>query len=1035
MAGKPTYEELEHRVKELEKESNKLKQAEEALRENEERFRTLAEVSPVGIFRTDAEGHCHYVNERWCEIAGLTFEEAFGTGWKQGLHPDDRDRVFEEWYQAAKQNLPFKSEYRFHNSKGLTTWVIGQAMEERGPSGATKGYIGTITDINERKQAEEDLEKEFRMRTSLLDNIPDCVALILKKGTREIVASNKLAREIGAIPGLTCFKTSATRDDSCPFCLAPTLWETDELQRLEVEYRGTWYEGIWAPLSEDLYVHYIYDITERKKAEETLSESELKYKTVTENSLAGVFIHQDDKYVFVNDKFAEMHGYKADELLGKPHYELIHPDQREAIKERVYRRLAGENVPKQYEIKRLKKNGDTVWHEIMVGAPTNYQGKPALLGHEIDITERKQAEGALRESEEQYRILIEAASQSGQAITMQQDRDGIEAVCIFANDAAVSLTGYSREELSEMSWMEIVHPLYRDTATDRYRRRMQGDEIAEMVPIQIIRKDGSEITIELSSVLTTFKGTKTLVTLSRNITDRKQAEEQLRESEEKYRQLFENERDAIMIFDVETRLFEDVNRWVLDLYGYKKSEFLKLKVEEISAEPKKTRKRIRELEDGTGLNVVPLRYHKKKDGTVFPVEITNGIFEIMGRKKIIGAVRDITDRVQAEERRHELETQLQQAHKMEAIGTLAGGIAHDFNNILSPIMIHSEMAMMALPPDSPIRNSLDQIFKAGERARDMIKQVLAFSRQRQQEKAPIKLSFILNEVLRLLRSSIPSTIVIRHSIKTEVDTVLADPTQIHQVLLNLCTNASYDMREKGGELEIELDDLNLDPETVSQFEGLNPGSYLRLTVKDTGHGIDPEIIDRIFDPYFTTKDVGEGTGMGLAVVHGIVKSHGGDITVESGLEKGTTFQVLFPKYEEDIPKVSEPVVLVQRGTEQILFVDDEKVAVDAIQPMLESLGYKIIARTSSIEALEAFRNNPQEFDLVISDMTMPNMTGKDLTKELMSIRSNIPIILCTGFSDQIDEHKAKAMGIRAFVMKPIVMGQIASTIREVLDKK
>ena len=242
------------------------------------------------------------------------------------------------------------------------------------------------------------------------------------------------------------------------------------------------------------------------------------------------------------------------------------------------------------------------------------------------------------------------------------------------------------------------------------------------------------------------------------------------------------------------------------------------------------------------------------------------------------------------------------------------------------------------------------------------------------------------------------------------------------------------MRDKGGMLEIGLDDLNLDPEAAGQFTGLIPGSYLRMTVRDTGDGIDPEIIGKIFDPYFTTKEVGEGTGMGLSAAHGIVMSHGGDITVESKPGKGTTFQVLFPKYEEGIPEVSKDIAQLYRGTERILFVDDEKAAVDVIQSMLENLGYDVTARTSSIEALEAFRNNPERFDLVITDMTMPNMTGKELTKELMSIRQDIPVILCTGFSEQIDEYTAKEMGIRAYVMKPIVMREMAPKIRKGLDK-
>jgi two-component system, cell cycle sensor histidine kinase and response regulator CckA len=395
---------------------------------------------------------------------------------------------------------------------------------------------------------------------------------------------------------------------------------------------------------------------------------------------------------------------------------------------------------------------------------------------------------------------------------------------------------------------------------------------------------------------------------------------------------------------------------------------------------------------------------------------------------IIAIMNDISERKR-------LEFQLQQAHKMDSIGTFAGGIAHNLNNILSPIMAHSEMVMMDLASDSPLQENMKAIFRSGERARDAVKQIIAFARQKESEKIVIRMGFVIKEAIKLLRSSIPTTIDIHQKLEVESDTVFADPTQIHQVIFNLCTNASHAMREKGGVLEIELDELDLNSEAVIQFDGLIPGSFIRLTVKDTGHGIAPGAINRIFDPYYSTKEVNEGTGMGLSIAHGIVKSHGGDITVESGLGKGTTFQVLFPRYEEDIPRVAAQPVHPTRKTERILFVDDERTVANVMQLMLEKLGYKVSARTSSIEALEAFRNNPHGFDLVITDMTMPHMTGKDLAKEIMGIRSDIPIILCTGFSEQIDEQKAMAMGIRAYVMKPIEMAEIARTIREVLDNR
>jgi signal transduction histidine kinase/ActR/RegA family two-component response regulator len=406
-----------------------------------------------------------------------------------------------------------------------------------------------------------------------------------------------------------------------------------------------------------------------------------------------------------------------------------------------------------------------------------------------------------------------------------------------------------------------------------------------------------------------------------------------------------------------------------------------------------------------------------------------------GRTVRLQIATDITQLKELQEKQLRAEAQLRQGQKMESIGTLAGGIAHDFNNILSPIMLHSEMAMMDLPPENPVQHNLGHIYKAGERARDLVKQILTFARKSEEDRIPLKTSLIVKEVVKFLRSTIPSTINIQYNFKTEQDTVLADPTQVNQIVLNLCTNAAHAMREKGGLLEINLIDEYAGSGEKNNSVELNPGHYLKLSVSDTGSGIASDIIDKIFEPYFTTKGPGEGTGMGLAVIHGIVKNYGGDITVESEVGKGTTFHVLLPNIGAEVLPVIEPETQLPGGRERILFVDDEKAAVDAMQSILERLGYNVTAITSSIEALEAFRHHPEAFDLVITDQTMPNRTGKELAEALASIRPDMPIILCTGFSEQIDERKAKTMGISAFVMKPIIMRDIANTIREVLNKK
>ncbi|MDX2502097.1 MAG: ATP-binding protein, partial [Deltaproteobacteria bacterium] len=381
----------------------------------------------------------------------------------------------------------------------------------------------------------------------------------------------------------------------------------------------------------------------------------------------------------------------------------------------------------------------------------------------------------------------------------------------------------------------------------------------------------------------------------------------------------------------------------------------------------------------------------------------------------------------------QLEKRLAQAQKMEAIGTLAGGIAHDFNNILSAIVGYTELSLMDIPKGSALHNNLQQVLKAGERAKDLVRQILTFSRQRKSELLPVKVSLIINEALKLLRASLPATIKIRHYLKSNLS-VLTDPTNIHQVLINLCTNASYVMQEKGGILEVSLSDVELDADFARKHPGVKPGKFINLTVKDSGDGMTPEVTERIFDPFFTTKKKGEGTGMGLSVVHGIIKSHGGTITVKSSPGKGSEFSVFLPAIETETADNANQVQLMVTGSERTLFVDDEDFQVDIGKRMLERLGYRVTARTNSIEAFELFRENPDGFDLVITDMTMPDLTGDILARKIIAIRPDIPIIVCTGYSERINPDIVKEIGIKELAMKPVVMKDIAQMIERVLLK-
>ncbi len=380
------------------------------------------------------------------------------------------------------------------------------------------------------------------------------------------------------------------------------------------------------------------------------------------------------------------------------------------------------------------------------------------------------------------------------------------------------------------------------------------------------------------------------------------------------------------------------------------------------------------------------------------------------------------------------ERQLQQVMKLQAIGTLAGGIAHDFNNILFPIVGYTELTMDDIPADSQARQNLEEVLKATNRAKELVQQILTFSRQGGQERKPLQVQFLIKEALKLLRATIPTTIEIDCNVDEECGHIMGDPTQIHQVVMNLCTNAYHAMQETGGTLEVALKEVDISYEKSVERVGMKVGRHLELMVKDTGHGMGAEVLERIFEPYYTTKELGKGTGLGLSVIHGIIKNHGGDISVSSQLGEGTTFTVYLPVID-DVDVAIEPVqtTTATQGKERILLVDDEKQIIDIEQQILVRLGYTVTPKTDSQEALEEFSALPEKFDLVITDMTMPKMTGDQLARKIMDIKPDIPVILCTGFNETINEEKALAMGIDKFIMKPIVKDDLARIIRTVLD--
>jgi PAS domain S-box-containing protein len=668
------------------------------------------------------------------------------------------------------------------------------------------------------------------------------------------------------------------------------------------------------------------------------------------------------------------------------------------------------------QVRWLLWRGRTIFRETESGRIPSKR-----IGACIDITERKQVEDALEESENRYHQILEA---SPDAILVRTGE-----TIIYANPAALKLLRASHgQDLVGKRYLDLVHPDDRAESARRVQRSLDGTWIAPPREHRLMTLDGRVIHVESTGMPVNYKGEVQHFGMFRDITDRKRAEEALHESEEIFNAFMEHCPVYVFFKDESIRSIR-LSRNYEQMLGRPIKEILGKTMDELF--PSDLAKRMIEDDLGVMRGGKPIKVVETFNGRTF--ETTKFPVQRPGRPSMLaGFTIDITERKLAEKEHEKLESQLRQAQKLEAIGTLAGGIAHDFNNILGVIIGNAEILELTNVSFSG-KSELDQILSASKRAKQLVRQILAFSRQAEQQKLLMSLKPVVKETLAFLRASIPATIQLRHYIKPDSGTIMADPTQMQQVLMNLCTNAAHAMENNGGVLKIELDAITITEEAVRLDPEFECGEYVKLAVSDTGHGIEPALLARIFDPYFTTKGPDKGTGLGLAVVHGIVKSHGGIIKVYSEVNQGTVFHVLFPRADGPVKKEQEAAPQLPIGTERILVVDDETHLVEMYRRMLGLLGYQVEARTSPVEAIEAVRANPQKYALVLTDMTMPQMTGFSLAKQLIDIRSSLPIILCTGFSDQINEEKARSVGILAFLFKPVLLHDLAHSLRKVLD--
>jgi PAS domain S-box-containing protein len=905
-------------------------------------------------------------------------------------------------------------------------------------------------------------EKDHAELYAILRSLPTPTEIYLPDGT--LLLANTAAQSLPTFPKNTSEKNSTTTlspDDRAPFlqavrdkttCLAPDRGYALQGRPNTTLYLRTRYVPV---CNENGEVRHL--VVSREDV--TALRTGARFQRLVEDAGEPILVLQDGQLKYFNRRALEVTGYSADAYHSRPFHTFIHPEDREMVIQRSTQRLQGKEVPDIYQFRVIDVKGEAKWLQINAGV-IDWEGRPAVLAFLPDITQLRQAEMALWESDIRFQMI----SENTEDLIILSKGLG---TTIFVNSALTRLLGLQEEEVQGRPITEIIHPKYRSALGRLWNRILAEKNVAPQETI-LVRRDGSHLAAEISCFAIARKNREPyLGAILRDISARKKAELEL----EQYRDSLEKivgERTSEL-----TRANARLQRTIINQ---------ELAEERLSQEKNTLEAVFSAMSDGLSMHdrgfkilfqnaVLTKRYgdctgqlchaafHGRetpcencglpgciKDGAPhwFEMHETTGrenlFFELGvspvrdGKGEIIAAVeviRDITDQKR-------LADQLLQAQKMEAIGTLAGGIAHDFNNILTAILGYAELSKFEVEPDSDLSHNLAEIISASRRAGDLIRQILTFSRRAEFKKQPLQIHSVVKEALKLIRGTIPSTIDIRPEIAGDCGTILADVTQIHQVIMNLCTNAYHAMQQQGGLLIVRLQNAVISGETGDQPAGsAPPGSYVRLTVSDTGEGMDEATLERVFDPYFTTKKQGEGTGLGLATVRGIVENHGGVIAVKSALNEGTTFDIYFPRVE-----AAFSAALTGWGetgstslAARILLVDDEEMLVRLGKSILKKLGHTVTAFSNSQDALDCFRQDPRAFDLLLTDQMMPGLTGLELTKQCLTLRPDLPVILATGYSEATSKEEALAQGIRAILWKPVTINTMAETIQQALGEQ
>jgi len=906
---------------------------------------------------------------------------------------------------------------------------------------AVKGALGNKQVREEKERLQEALWTSAREWRTTFDALNYPVALMnLDRNIRRCnkAMANLLGKPFSEIIGRNCCELMHSKSEPIEGCPVERMRETQERETLLLTLKERWFDIVADPVFDENKnfvgaVHIISDITENKRAEEALRESEEKYRTILEAIEEGYFeVDIAGNFTFFNDSLCKMLGYSKDEMMGMNNRQYMDKENAQKVFQafnQVY--TTGEpHLSFDWEI--LRKDGVKRFIESSVSMIRDSKGGGiGFRGIVRDITNRKQVEDTLRESEKRYRQVIENATE----IIYSIDTKGN---FTYGNPADLKATGFSLEELRQYNYQDLVVPEHREGITSIYIKQFRERQATTYVEFPFFNKSGEIIWFGQNASLVIEDGKVVgFHIIARDITERKRAEEELKKSEERFRELYDNAPVGYFEYNSQGRI-TSVNRTELEMLGYTLEEMIGHPLWKFVAEEGTVRQQILGKIAGTIPPARSLeRTYQRKDGTLLPVLIEDRLLRDENGKitGVRSTIQDITDRKRAEEEKAVLQEQLRQSQKIEAIGRLAGGIAHDFNNLLTVIKGYSQLSLIELKEDVPLRGNIEEIKKASEKAADLTRQLLAFSRRQILETRVLDLNTVLRDMDKMLHRLIGEDIELITLLADDLGRVKTDPGWVEQIIMNLAVNAR-DAMPSVGKLTIETANVELDGAYALNHIAVTPGRYVMLSVSDTGVGMTPEVRQQVFEPFFTTKEKGKGTGLGLSTVYGIVKQSGGNIWVYSEPGKGTTFKIYLPRVDEPLVELKGEVTKEElpRGDETILVVEDEEDLLKLAERILSRQGYTVLQTSSTSKAVEICKERTQPIHLILTDVVMPQMSGRELVEQCRKIREDFKILYMSGYTDNtIVHHGVLAEGLN-YIQKPFTVDGLARKVREVLDK-